>query len=133
MIGFHQLVPYLDVDILREADFIMPQIYNKQDQFTDEFIQRRINFWDSEFTDQIVIPIIGAHHCDTTGEEAQCPNERSKNPQEFAFMTRHFSSPLRPSVGWWRYGSIEEGKASEQGEHGHWQRLADFPIANEAQ
>jgi len=123
MIGFQQLAAYLDDGILRAADFIMPQIYNKQDRFTDEFIQRRINFWDSEFADQTVIPIIGAHHCDTTETEAQCPNERSKNEQEFAFMTRHFSAPLRPSVGWWRYGSIEAGNASEQGEHGHWQRF----------
>ena len=133
MIGFQRLSAYLDDGILRAADFIMPQIYNKQDRFTDEFIQRRINFWDSGFADQTVIPIIGAHHCDTTETEAQCPNERSKNAQEFAFMTRHFSTPLRPSVGWWRYGSIEAGNASEQGEHGHWQQLADFPIASETQ
>lgn len=118
IIGFPRIVRYLSEDDLNSADFIMPQIYNRADNLSSTAIQSRINFWRSTFNQNKVIPLAGAHHCNTSQTEMGCSSERAKNSSEFENTIAPFQAASLNAIGWWRYGSIEQGN--------HWQKIADF-------
>ncbi len=124
VIGDSRIKAYLNEEDLREADFLMPQIYNRADALPARTIQTRINFWVTAFSESKVIPLAGAHHCDLRPIPANpynCENERPKNSTEFENAISQFRDFNLATIGWWRYGSVENGN--------HWQKIRDFEVS----
>ena len=120
VIGFPRMAPYLNEEDLRAADFIMPQIYNRADNLSSRNIQSRIDYWTTTFAERTVIPLAGAHHCDPSEAEMGCGSERPKNEAEFESSVAPFRDRNFSAIGWWRYGSVENGD--------HWQQIRDFEL-----
>lgn len=123
VIGFSPMANYLNMDDLAAADFVMPQIYNREDNLSATEMDRRIDYWLTTFSEHTkVVLVAGAHHCDIDPEhrEQSCSSERAKNATEFDNTAAYFRGKARDAIGWWRYGSIESGN--------HWQRVRDFDL-----
>lgn len=123
VIGFDHLVNYLNQDDLQAADFLMPQIYNREDNLSASAMNSRIDYWlDTYSAHTKVVLVAGAHHCDIdpAQREQSCSSERAKNATEFDTTAAYFREKARAAIGWWRYGSIESGN--------HWERVRDFNL-----
>lgn len=120
VIGFPNTAPYVNEDDLNSADFIMPQIYNRADKLSNNNLNRRLTHWTTAFTGKPVIPLAGAHHCAPITGEMGCNSERAKSPEEFETSISPFRNYPLSSIGWWRYGSVENGD--------HWGRIRSFSL-----
>jgi hypothetical protein len=123
VIGFPNLPGYVSEDDLKAADFLLPQIYNREDNLSASNMAGRINYWLDTFSPHTkVVLLAGAHHCDVDPEhrEQSCSSERAKTASEFDSVAASFIDKARNAIGWWRYGNIESGD--------HWERVRDFNL-----
>ena len=122
VIGFESeaLQPFVNADDLLNADYIMPQIYNRKDNLSEASIRARIRVWETTGRGQHVISLAGAHHCEGAGNA--CGGTRPKSEAEFEESAAPFRETPRRSIGWWTYGFVDMGN--------HWSTIRNFAVAD---